>query len=133
MEVVGKTARVSVIIAVAFSLLYVLFGHQLIALLTSIASVRQAAGEYLPWLFILPLVGVWCFLFDGVFIGATKGVQMRNSMIFSAIGYLIVWYFTRSFGNHGLWLAFLCFLLFRGASMYSLFIRMDRRNELMAK
>ena len=40
----------------------------------------QFAGAlaYLPYVIALPLVAVFAFLFDGVFIGATRTAEMRN-------------------------------------------------------
>jgi Na+-driven multidrug efflux pump len=50
-----------------------LAGEQIIALLTSLPSLQQLADRYLIWQMILPVVGVWCYLLDGMFIGATRG------------------------------------------------------------
>lgn len=38
---------------------------------------------------ILPLVGVWCYLLDGMFIGATRAAEMRNSMAVAAAGFAL--------------------------------------------
>ena len=74
-------------------------------LLTSIDSVRQAAGNYLFWLAIAPAFCVWPFLFDGVYIGMTKTVEMRNCMLISMASFFIVVHFSAAaFGNHGLWI-----------------------------
>jgi MATE family multidrug resistance protein len=37
-------------------------------MLTDIESVRNLAAALLPMVVALPLVAVWCFLFDGVYI-----------------------------------------------------------------
>ncbi|NQY27682.1 MAG: MATE family efflux transporter [Piscirickettsiaceae bacterium] len=102
-------------LACFFSMSYLLFGSQLILLLTSISAVNALANEYLIWLIIMPLIAVWSFLFDGLFIGATRSVEMRNSMLFATfICYLPAWYFLQDYGNHGLWVAFLIFFAARG-------------------
>ncbi len=59
-------------------------GTHLIALLTSLTQIQQLADRYLIWQVILPLVGVWCYLLDGMFIGATRAAEMRNSMAVAA-------------------------------------------------
>ena len=41
---------------------------------------RAAAQSYLPYVIALPLIAVFAFLFDGVFIGATRTAEMRNGM-----------------------------------------------------
>ena len=122
--------RWSVFFALVFAGLYAVFGTLLITLLTNIAEVRLVAGQYLIWAIVLPLVSVWCFVFDGIFIGATKGPEMRNSMIFSAFAvFLPAWYVLHPWGNHGLWLAFLLFFAARGVSMGWYYTKIDwQRN-----
>ena len=69
----------------------------------------------------LPVAGVWGFVLDGVFVGATRSVEMRNGMLISGAAYLAtVWVAMPTLGNHGLWLAFLVFLGARGLFLYLL-------------
>ncbi|MCK0162637.1 MATE family efflux transporter [Marinobacter sp. S6332] len=104
--------------ALLLTILFVAGGRGLIALLTGIEEVRTTAWQYLPWLWLLPFVSVWGFLFDGVFIGATRTREMQNTMLFSALGvFAPVWWFTTSWGNHGLWFSLICLMLARAASM----------------
>jgi len=106
------------VIAVAYSLVYGVAGKGIIHLVTGIEAVRQYAMTFLPWMIISPLVSVWSFLFDGVFVGATRSREMRNTMVFATvIIYLPLWYVTQSFGNYGLWFAFLTFMAARGITM----------------
>jgi Na+-driven multidrug efflux pump len=58
-------------------------------LLTSLPSLQQLADRYLIWQIDLPVVGVWCYLLDGMFIGATRGAEMRNSMAVAAAGFAL--------------------------------------------
>lgn len=103
--------------ACLFSLSYLLFGSLLIQILTSIPEVIAIANDYLIWLIIMPLLAVWSFLLDGLFIGATRSLEMRNAMLFSTfICYLPAWYFLQNYNNHGLWIAFLVFFVARGIS-----------------
>jgi MATE family multidrug resistance protein len=107
----------SLAIAALFSLSYSLFGSNIIRLLTSIPAVITTAEQYLPWLIIAPLIGVWSYLFDGLFIGTMRSREMRNTMLFSTFFcYFPAWYFLQSYGNHGLWFALLLFLTARGIS-----------------
>ncbi|MFO7530714.1 MAG: MATE family efflux transporter [Marinobacter sp.] len=104
--------------ALLLTIVFVLGGRQLIALLTGIESVRVTAWEYLPWLWLLPLASVWGFLLDGVFIGATRTRDMQNTMLFSALGvFLPVWWLTTSWDNHGLWFSLICLMLARAVTM----------------
>ncbi|MCL4133623.1 UNVERIFIED_CONTAM: hypothetical protein GTU68_059273 [Idotea baltica] len=111
------TAIWSIGIAILFSFSYAFFGAHIIRLLTSIPSVISTAEAYLPWLFITPIIAVWAYLFDGLFIGAMRSVEMRNTMLFSTLFcFLPAWYLLQAYGNHGLWLALLIFLAARGLS-----------------
>jgi MATE family multidrug resistance protein len=83
--------------------------------LTSIDEVVNVAEQYFIWLIIMPVVGVWVYLFDGLFIGTTRSKEMRNSMLLATfIFYLPAWYFLKPLGNDGLWLALMIFIGARG-------------------
>lgn len=106
------------IVALAFAAIYALTGPQIVALLTSLEPLREMADRYLAWQVILPLVGVWCYLLDGMFIGATRGREMRNSMVMAAVGYGLALLSLPWLGNHGLWLAVTVFLALRGVTLW---------------
>ncbi len=63
--------------ALAVSAVFALFGPLLIDLMTASADVRHAARDYLPFVVASPLLGVFAFGFDGVFVGATWAREMR--------------------------------------------------------
>jgi MATE family multidrug resistance protein len=97
----------SLVFAALFAAAYAAFGRWIVDLLTDIAAVRAVAYDYLPWLIASPLVSVWSFLLDGIYIGATRTVEMRNGMIIALACYLgAAAVLVPRFGNHGLWLAF---------------------------
>jgi len=122
----------SIVSAILFVLFYATVGSSLISLLTSLAEVRAEAEKYLIWAVISPLVSVAGFFFDGIFIGATKGREMRNAMMFSTfVVFVPAWYGLREFGNHGLWVAFLLFFAARGISMGWYFYEIDRRRAFI--
>jgi MATE family multidrug resistance protein len=109
----------SLYFAAGFCMAYVLFGGSLVRLLTDLPGVRATAMTYLPWLVLSPLVSVWCFLYDGVYVGATRSRDMRNIMVFSTVAiFLPAWYLLQGLGNHGLWLAFTLFMASRGVGMH---------------
>ncbi|CAI2004707.1 MATE family efflux transporter DinF [Serratia proteamaculans] len=109
--------RQACLVALGFGLLYAVTGQQIIAALTSLPELRALANHYLPWQVVLPLVGVWCYLLDGMFIGATRGAEMRNSMAVAAAGYGLTLFTLPVLGNHGLWLALAVFLSLRGIAL----------------
>jgi|TARA_B110000914_G_scaffold175816_1_gene157124 MATE family multidrug resistance protein len=120
----------SVYIAIIFTLLYAITGKHLISLMTHHQIIRDTAIEYLPWMIISPIVSVWSFLYDGVFIGATRSKDMRNAMLGSLfLVFLPSWYFLQPLGNHGLWLAFTLFMISRGVTMHILYKRIGLTSD----
>jgi MATE family multidrug resistance protein len=90
-------------VALVMSLAFVLFGTFVIDMLTVDQSLRALARTYLPWAALAPLVSVWAFQLDGIFIGATRTAEMRNAMLASLAIFLLAWWAFRPYGNHGLW------------------------------
>ncbi|ENM5774983.1 MATE family efflux transporter DinF [Vibrio mimicus] len=115
-SMIGSTFWATMI-CLLLSLIFLGFGSDLIRMITNIPSVQATAEIYLPWLVAMPLVAVWCFLLDGVFIGATKGKEMRNSMAISAVAFFVAYWLSASYGNHALWLAMLSFMALRGVTL----------------
>ena len=104
--------------AVAASVALLLAGPLLIALMTSLPQVRLSAETHLWWLVASPLVSVWSFLLDGIFIGATRTAAMRNAMVLSLGIFLLAnWLLLPPLGNHGLWLSLLLFLAARAVTL----------------
>jgi MATE family multidrug resistance protein len=107
------------VVAALTSAAYLIFGRSIIAIFTNQQSLRDLAGQFLPWTVLMPIVSVWSFLLDGVFIGATRAHDLRNSMLASFAGFLLLEAILgHYFGNHGLWAAFLGFMLLRGITLY---------------
>jgi len=116
---VNLTLKWSVIFALGFTVVYLVAGPLIISMLTDLPDIRETAIRYLPWMIASPLVSVWCFLYDGVYVGATRAKEMRNIMVFSTLFvFLPAWYFLLPLGNDGLWLAFLLFMGARGIGMH---------------
>ena len=89
-----------------------------IDLLTVNEEVRATARVYLVWAAMAPLLGVACFVFDGIYIGVTRTADMRNMMIVSTAVYIAAWWvLAAQFGNHGLWAALMVFFALRGLTL----------------
>ena len=71
--------------AVAVSAIFALFGPSLIDIMTASEQVRHGARDYLKFVIAAPLLGVFAFAYDGVYIGATWARDMRNLMILSLL------------------------------------------------
>ncbi|MGI9272444.1 MAG: MATE family efflux transporter [Woeseiaceae bacterium] len=109
----------SLVFAVGFCVLYTVIGPLMIRILTDLPDVRSTAMQFLPWLVVSPLISVWSYLYDGVYVGATRSREMRDLMLISTFVIFIPgWYLLQPFGNHGLWLAFTIFMASRGIGMH---------------
>lgn len=117
--------------AALFCLTYFMAGSSIIALLTDLTIIRETAEIYLPWLIAAPLISVWCFLYDGVYVGITCAREMRIVMMSSTLlVFLPTWYLFSSWGNHALWLALMLFMAARGISMHLWYRHMLSSNQL---
>ncbi|MDA0273461.1 MAG: MATE family efflux transporter [Proteobacteria bacterium] len=105
--------------ATALSIAFFLTGPVMIDLLTNVDEERTTTRTYLPWVVAAPVISLWCYLLDGVFIGATCTHEMRNAMVFSLLAYLAAWYFLAPiFLNHGLWLSLHVYFIARALTLW---------------
>jgi len=100
--------------ALAVTAAFALLGPMLIEIMTASEDVRHSARDYLPFVVLAPVLGVFAFAYDGIFIGATWAREMRNLMVLSLLIFLVAWLALRSFGNAGLWGALLVHYAARG-------------------
>ncbi len=115
---VRRTFEMAAIAAILFTLLYWLAGDALLALLTPEGALREGAKTFMPWVVISPLIVVVGFQLDGIFIGATRAKEMRDSMIVSTGIFVPASLWAGSqFGNHGLWAAFSLYFVLRAATL----------------
>ena len=114
---VRATGRWTVGCAALAMLVFALGGVPLIHLLTDLPSIRDTAVAYLPWMLLLPLTASAGFWLDGIFVGATWGAAMRNTMLVAMGLFFALWALTRGWDNHGLWLTMNGFMAGRGILM----------------
>jgi MATE family multidrug resistance protein len=100
--------------ALAVTAVFALFGPGLIDIMTVSEDVRKAARNYIWFVAVSPMLAVFAFGYDGVFIGATWAREMRNLMVLSLLIFLSAWLALRAFGNAGLWGALLIHYAARG-------------------
>jgi MATE family multidrug resistance protein len=100
--------------SLAVSAVFLSLGPGLIDIMTASLEVRRIARDYLPFVVVAPLLGVFAFAYDGVYIGATWARDMRNLMVLSLLIFFTAWLLLRSFGNAGLWGALLVHYAARG-------------------
>lgn len=107
------------VIALPFTLLYALFPDAFIGLISDQPEIAAQAKPYHVYMILIPLITFAAFLWDGIYIGATASRAIRNTMIISALCVFLPasLLLMPHFGNHGLWVAFLLFMVARGLSM----------------
>ncbi len=124
----------ALLIALAFALGFALGGRQLIAHITDLPAVIAEANRQLPWLIFMPLLAVWCFLLDGVFIGATRAREMRNSMLVAVFaGFFPVWWLCQGWGVAALWAAMAALMTGRGLTLGWLCWQLERDGRLLGQ
>lgn len=117
-DAVKRLFRWGWLLAALFTVAYFLFGEAYISVLTDNAEVVASAREYQPWTLLFPVCGVAAFIWDGVYIGATATKGMLVSMASgTAVFFLLYLLLVPCWGNHGLWVAFVCYLAVRGISL----------------
>jgi MATE family, multidrug efflux pump len=115
------------LVGLALSAILWFVGPMVIDFMTTSPEVRTVARDYLVWAVLTPIVGVWCFQLDGIFIGATRTADMRNMMLLSLVAYLAAWAVLKPvFGNHGLWAALFVFYAARAVTLYARLPALER-------
>ncbi|MBR5782474.1 MAG: MATE family efflux transporter [Bacteroidales bacterium] len=106
-------------ISVPFTILYAIFPSTFVRIISDNPNILLEVKPYYIYMIVIPIITFAAFIWDGIYIGATASKAIRNTMIISTIFvFLPAWYLlTPKFGNHGLWIAFLCFMIARGVSM----------------
>ncbi|PWJ40227.1 MATE family efflux transporter [Sediminitomix flava] len=104
------------ILSLIFSLVYYVFGIDILRLLTSNEKIINQSMPFMKWVILIPIVSFASYVWDGVYIGATAGKEMLITMVLSAIIFFFIPYFILKpeYANHGLWISLLIFLFGRG-------------------
>ena len=117
-----------VVIVIGLMIAFALGGGALIDAMAKSTEVRAEARIYLIWMIVAPILGVWAWMFDGIFIGATQTRDMRNMM---AISFVIYWLAVVTLiplmGNHGLWMALIISFVARGITLGLRYPRIEAR------
>jgi len=122
------TSAWALIASLAYAVLFWLGGNWLTGILTNIEPVRMAMAQLMPILVLLPLLSVWCFQFDGVFIGATAAPAMMVTMAISFAVYLLALHpMADAWGLQGLWGAVLLFMAARGLTQGLWYPKLERQ------
>ena len=113
-EVVHSLFNWAIGVGLIFTAVYAVWGKGSIGLMTNDAEVLDASMKYIGWLIAMPLVSTLAFMWDGVYVGATAGREIRNSMIWAAAGFVVGYAATYRFvGPQALYIGYFAHLLAR--------------------
>jgi MATE family multidrug resistance protein len=106
-------------LGLVFSIVYFVFDDLILSIFTNNNAIISTVMVYWVWTIVAPFINSFCYIWDGIYLGATVSKPLRNSMLFSTfIVFLPAFYLGREFyGNHGIWAAMLFFMAARGISL----------------
>jgi MATE family multidrug resistance protein len=105
-QIVKRNALLSLGWSVLLAALLAAFKIPYLDAMTANIGLRDEASIYWPWLAVLPVICIWAFLWDGVFMGAVRTRTLRNTMLGSVLIYApALMLLSRWWGNHGIWAA----------------------------
>jgi MATE family multidrug resistance protein len=114
--------------SLVYALLFWMAGGPVTELLTDIEPVRDSVRQLMPLVIALPVIAIWCYQFDGVYIGATAAAAMMVTMAIAFAVYLLVLTpMTDAWGLSGLWGAVLIFMAARGLAQAIWYPRLEAR------
>ena len=121
-------------LAAVFTVIYGAGGRWLVGLLTDNPVILETSLNYLFWIALVPVATFSAFIWDGIYVGATASVAMRNSMVIITLAiFLPAYYLLREpLGNNGLWLAIMMFMAARGVFL-TVFSRKHIFGEMVTK
>jgi len=102
-----------------FTLIFLAFGKPIVSIYTNMEDVISLAMSFFTWTIFAPIVNSICYIWDGIYLGATASKAMRNSTFIAAIIIFLPTYylFIDLLGNNGLWLAMILFMIARGLTL----------------
>tara|TARA_B100000965_G_scaffold215770_1_gene180433 strand:- start:613 stop:1938 length:1326 start_codon:yes stop_codon:yes gene_type:complete len=125
---VKNSIQLSFFTGLIISIFYLIFFKQIINLITDIEILRFISYKHAFWIIIIPPLASFCYQLDGIFIGASQTKEIRNAMFISVTSFIIISiYLTKYFGNHGLWLSLLLFVVFRSLTLNYFFDRILKK------
>ena len=119
-KVVRSATKIGFLFAIVISILFYFLGFFVIDLMTSIEAVRLICYEFIIWISVMPIVSVFSYVFDGIFLGAARGKEIRVAMTQSfVIFFICVIVLVPLMENTGLWTSIVVFNIVRAITLWS--------------
>ena len=122
-------------LGILFSAIYFFGGELILNIFTDKPEILALCLFYLPWTVIAPTINSFCYIWDGIYIGATATKAMRNTMLVSTLIFFLPFFYVGGFyfGNHGIWMSMLIFMTARWITLHLLAKKYIYKDDLFNK
>lgn len=111
---IRSSFSMAIAMALVYTVIYYFFTVEISALFSVDPEVIGLLRGYRFWLAFLPIIAIWCYIWDGIFIGLTQTKIMRDTMLLSLVLYIIIYRSLEGNVSNPIWYAFMAMLLIRG-------------------
>ena len=119
-KVVKSALKLGFIFSGVISVSIYSLGFFVVDLMTSIKEVRLICYDFIIWISIMPIVSVFSYVYDGIFLGAARGKEIRIAMCQSfAIFFTCAIVLIPLIENTGLWTSIVVFNSVRAITLWS--------------
>ena len=119
-KIVRSSLKLGFIFSSVIGIFFYLLGFFIVDLMTSLKSVRLICYEYIVWIAVIPFISVSSYVYDGIFLGAARGKEIRVAMTQSfAIFFICVIGLVPWMGNIGLWTSIVVFNAVRALTLWA--------------
>ena len=119
-KVVKSALKLGFIFSGVISISIYSLGFLVVDLMTSIKEVRLICYDFIIWISIMPIVSVFSYVYDGIFLGAARGKEIRIAMCQSfAIFFTCAIVLIPLIENTGLWTSIVVFNSVRAITLWS--------------
>lgn len=109
-------------VALLFTLFYIAGSGWLTSVLTDEENVRTGVRSMQIWIWLIPIVSVWAFIYDGFYVGITDTGRMLLATFLATLFFILAAFLKISTegmdfsvsSNKMLWFAFISYLFIRG-------------------
>ena len=119
-KVIKSALKLGFIFSGVISVSIYSLGFLVVDLMTSIKEVRLICYDFIIWISIMPIVSVFSYVYDGIFLGAARGKEIRIAMCQSfAIFFTCAIVLIPLIENTGLWTSIVVFNSVRAITLWS--------------
>jgi MATE family multidrug resistance protein len=119
-KVVKSALKLGFIFSGVISVSIYSLGFLVVDLMTSIKEVRLICYDFIIWISIMPIVSIFSYVYDGIFLGAARGKEIRIAMCQSfAIFFTCAIVLIPLIENTGLWTSIVVFNSVRAITLWS--------------